>query len=140
MKKFLTDIDVIGGEQISENSVLYGSSSSVTLGYSERVRLSGGIIESLPCVANKIEDFGNLFANGSVYASKSLVTDGFMSATVVKTQSIQMPNLSASGPVKYASGSLTSVSGYTGSFIVQGETWNTTKTIYIQDGIIINVV
>ena len=30
--------------------------------------------------------------------------------------------------------------GYTGSFTVQGETWNTTKTIYVKDGIITNVL
>jgi hypothetical protein len=32
------------------------------------------------------------------------------------------------------------IKGYTGSFTVQGETWNTTKTIYVKDGIITNVL
>ena len=140
MKKFLTDIDVIGGEQVSENSVLYGSSSSVTISYNERVRASGGLVESLPCVANKMYDFGNLFANGSVFASKSISTNGFISSPVVKTQSIEMPTLAINGPVKSIYGVLTSVNGYTGSFTVQGETWNSTKTIFVQDGIIVNVL
>jgi hypothetical protein len=140
MKKFLTDISVIGGEQISENSVLYGSSSYSSVDYSERVRLSGGVVESLPCVANKINDFGNLFAGGSIHASRSLSSDGPIAGPTIRTQSIEMPGLTAKGPVKYNSGALTSVVGYTGAVIVQGEMIGMTRTIVIEDGIIINVV
>lgn len=89
MKKFLTDINVNGGEQITENSVWSGYSDLTTISYYERVVNAGAFIESLSCVANKYGDYGNIFTNGSVYGELSLVTKGFVSAPLVKTQSIQ---------------------------------------------------
>lgn len=140
MKKFLTDIDVLGGEQIAENSVLHGTSSLTTIKYYERVYAAGGFIESIGCVANKIGDFGNVFANGSVYGKLSLFTGGFVSAPLVKTQSIQ-----ASGSFSIYVGSVQSVfinsSGFlginkidpsynvdiNGSFRSNGDTYVTTE-------------
>jgi hypothetical protein len=89
MKKFLTDINVNGGEQITENSVWDGYSNLTTISYYERVVNSGGFIEAIGCVANKYGDYGNIFANGSVYGELSLVTRGFVSSPLIKTQSIQ---------------------------------------------------